>query len=57
MQKMTDIIPLINEGKKVKEIAQYFNKSIPTINRYIKVLRERGYTINIKMGRPTIQID
>jgi DNA-binding CsgD family transcriptional regulator len=50
--KLTDIIPLINEGKTTKQIAQHFNLSIPTVFRYKKMLRDRGYTFQSKNGRP-----
>lgn len=57
MKKITDIIPLLNEGKSIPQIAEHFNKSIPTINVYIRKLRNAGYTINIKQGRPTIPLN
>lgn len=57
MQKITDIIPLIEEGKTIKEIAKHFNKSIPTINVYIRRLKDAGYTFKIKIGRPSIPLN
>ena len=50
--KISDIIPLINENKTTAQIAEHFNISIPTVFRYKKILRERGYTLNTKNGRP-----
>lgn len=57
MQKITDIIPLIEKGYTVKRIAEHFNKSIPTINTYIRRLKDAGYKLNIKQGRPSIPLD
>lgn len=57
MQKLTDIIPLIERGLTVKEIAQHFNRSIPTINVYIRRLKDAGYKLNIKQGRPSIPLN
>lgn len=57
MQKITDIIPFLERGYKVKQIAQHFNKSIPTINVYIRRLKDAGYTINLKQGRPSIPLN
>ena len=55
--KLTHIITLAQEGKTVTEIAIIFNKSIPTINRYIALLRKAGYTVPITQGRPRIKIE
>lgn len=55
--KLKDIITLAKEGKTVQEIAKLFNKSIPTINRYISLLRSQGYTVPITQGRPRIKVD
>lgn len=55
--KLTHIITLIKEGKTVQEIAIIFNKSTPTINRYIALLRKAGYIVPITQGRPRIKID
>jgi transposase len=50
--KISDIIPFINEGKTNKQIAIHFNLSIPTIVRYKKILREKGFQFTTKNGRP-----
>lgn len=50
--KISEIIPLIKEGKTNQQIANYFNLSIATIVRYKKVLREKGYNFTVKNGRP-----
>lgn len=50
--KLSDIIPLINEGKTTKEIALHFNVSIPTVDRWKARLRENGFNFNPKKGRP-----
>lgn len=55
--KIINIITLAKEGKTVEQIALIFNKSIPTINRYISLLRSQGYTVPITQGRPRIKID
>lgn len=55
--KLLDIIQLAKSGKTVSEIAIIYGKSIPTINRYISLLRSKGYKVPIKMGRPSIKID
>lgn len=55
--KIKDIIQLAKDGKTVSEIAILFNKSVPTINRYIALLRSQGYTVPIKMGRRPISIE
>jgi len=54
--KISDILPLIEEGKTSAQIARHFNLSVPTINRYKKVLRENGYKFNCKNGRPFKEI-
>lgn len=56
-KKLSTIVLLAREGKTVKEIAKHYNKSIPTINRYIALLRSKGYIIPIKQGRPHLKID
>lgn len=55
--KIKDIIQLAKDGKTVPEIAILFNKSVPTINRYIALLRSQGYNVPIKMGRRPISIE
>lgn len=55
--KIKDIIQYAKEGKSVQDIAKLFNKSVPTINRYIALLRLKGYKVPIKMGRPKITIE
>lgn len=50
--KISDIIHFIEKGYTTAQIAKHFNLSIPTIFRYKKILRERGYTLNTKNGRP-----
>ena len=55
--KLLDIITLARQGRSVPEIAKIFGKSIPTINRYISLLRSKGYKVPIRMGRPQIKID
>jgi transposase len=57
MPKIKDIIQLAKDGKTVSEIALIFNKSIPTINRYIALLRKEGYIVPITQGRPRIKVD
>lgn len=55
--KISDIIPLLNEGKTIPEIAKHFNKSIPRINAYIAILRKEGYEFKApKRGRPFMTI-
>lgn len=54
--KIIDIIQLTKQGKTVQEIAKLFNKSIPTINRYIALLRKEGHIVPITQGRPRIKI-
>ena len=48
---------MANDGKTVKEIAKYYGKSIPTINRYIALIRSKGYKVPIKQGRPYLKVD
>ena len=53
---ISDILPLIEQGKTTAQIAEHFNLSIPTINKYKKILRDHGYKLTIKNGRPFKQI-
>lgn len=55
--KIKDIIQYAKEGKSVQDIAIIFGKSVPTINRYISLLRLKGHKVPIKMGRPKITIE
>jgi transposase len=55
--KLKYIMQLAKQGKTVKEIAVIFNKSIPTINRYIALLRKERYPVLIIKGRPRIKVD
>ena len=55
--KIINIIQFAKEGKNIAEIAEIFGKSISTINRYISILRSKGYKVPIRMGRPQIKID
>lgn len=50
--KISDIISFIEKGLTNQQIANHFNLSISTIVRYKKVLKEKGYTFNVKNGRP-----
>lgn len=46
------IIPLIEKGNTLKDLAYVLGKSEPTIWRWVGELRARGYKIKIKQGRP-----
>lgn len=50
--KISDIIPFIEKGCTTRQIAERFSLSIPTVFRYKKILREKGYILNTKNGRP-----
>lgn len=56
MQKISDIIPFLEKGYTVKQIAKHFNKSIPTINVYIRRLKDNGFNIKVRQGRPPLAI-
>jgi transposase len=50
--KLTDLIPYIEKGETVQQLAQRFNLGHATISKYKKMLRERGLISKSKNGRP-----
>lgn len=53
-----DIIPYFNQGLSSSHIGKIFDKSTPTIDRYIKDLREAGYNLpHRKHGRKIVPLD
>lgn len=56
MQKISDIIPFLEKGYTVAQIANHFNKSIPTINAYIRRLKDNGFKFKVRQGRPPMPL-
>jgi transposase len=50
--KLTDLIPYINAGETVQQLATRFNVGHATISRYKQILKAKGYTFKSKNGRP-----
>jgi len=50
--KLTDLIPYIEKGETVKQLATRFNVGHATISRYKQLLKAKGYTFKSKNGRP-----
>lgn len=45
------LINLLSENKKYKEIAIFFQVSIPTINLWVKKLKNKGHSLPTRRGR------
>ena len=59
LTKLSDIIPLVKEGKTDREIGQMLrpSRSHQTILRYRRRLEEAGFDIKKpKMGRPKMEL-
>lgn len=55
--KISKIIPMLEKGMTVKEVATKLGKGQSTIFTWIKLLREAGYEIkNNKAGRPRLKL-
>lgn len=57
VDKLREIIPLINEEHLTyHEIALVMGKSTITIHKWVARLREAGFEINAKRGRPPYKL-
>lgn len=55
--KISKIIPMLERGMTVKEVATKLGKGQSTIFAWIKRLRDSGYTIkNNRRGRPSLKL-
>jgi len=56
MKRISEIIPLIEQGLSYKEIAKRGKVSHITVHRWVKRLREAGHTIEVKVGRKSLPL-
>jgi transposase len=56
MIKISEIIPLLEEGYTIKEIAKKYRRTTVTVHRWVERLRKAGHDIKLKRGRPTLKI-
>jgi len=52
IKKLTDLIPYIEKGETVQQLAKRFDVGHATISRYKQLLKAKGYTFKSKNGRP-----
>jgi uncharacterized protein YerC len=53
-EQVEKIPEMLKEGQTQGDISIYYGTSLTCINRWVRVLRERGVKIPTKMGRPSI---
>jgi len=58
IKKLSEIIPLIEKGKTLKEIGEMLEpkRSPSTMWRYARTLRDAGYKLPTKKGRRSLKI-
>lgn len=57
LNKLTDIIPMIEAGESLASIGRKIKRSPATMKRYAKTLREAGYVLPTKKGRRKLKLD
>lgn len=56
MKSIKEIIPLLEEGYTIKQIAKKYKKHPVSIHRWVAKLRSNGLSVKLKRGRPALKI-
>lgn len=49
---LKEILPLLEKGYTIKQIAKKYKRTPMTIHRWINKLKEAGHPVKIRRGRP-----